>query len=106
MTTTVTEDDVEQLALDWLSEVDWQTVNGAEIAPDTLSAERDDFGVVILERRLRNPLERLNPNIGHAALDDAYRKLMSPQGTSLVVKNESLSPDVGRGRNCRISRQR
>ena len=88
--TTVNEDDVEQLALGWLSEVDWHTVHGVEIAPDSAGAERDDFEVVILERRLRNSLERLNPDIGYEALDDAHRKLMSPQGTSLTVKNESF----------------
>ena len=88
--TTVTEDDVEQLSLDWLSAVDWQTVNGGEIAPESTNAERDDFGVVILEGRLRDAIERLNPNLGFNALDDAYRKLMAPQGTSLEVKNESF----------------
>ena len=88
--TTVTEDDVEQLSLEWLSEVDWEIVNGNEIAPETSHAERDDFGIVILEGRLRDALERLNPEIGYDALDDAYRKLLSPQGTSLPVKNESF----------------
>ena len=45
---------------------------------------------MVLERRLRDALERLNPEIGYDALDDAYRKLMDPQGTSLEVKNESF----------------
>ena len=88
--TTITEDDVEQLAVGWLGDVDWQTVNGIEIAPDSAGAERDDFEVVILEGRLRDALERLNPEIGYDALDDAFRKLMSPQGTSLAVRNESF----------------
>ena len=86
----LSEDDVERLAVGWLSGIDWQTVTGAEIAPDSAGPERDDFDVVILEGRLRDALERLNPNIGYDALDDAYRKLMDPQGTSLVVKNESF----------------
>ena len=88
--TTVTEDDVEQLTLHWLSDIDWQTVNGAEIAPDSRDSERDDFGVVVLERRLRYALERLNPESGYDALEDAYRKLMTPQGTSVELKNESF----------------
>ena len=88
--TTITENDVERLAVGWLSEIDWQTFNGAEIAPDSVGAERDDFGVVVLERRLRYALESLNPDLGHDAVDDAFRKLMSPQGTSLAVKNESF----------------
>ena len=88
--TTITEDDVEQLAVGWLADVDWHTVHGSEIAPDAGDAERGDFGDVVLEGRLRDALERLNPEIGYDALDDAYRKLMAPQGTSLEVKNESF----------------
>lgn len=88
--TTVTEDDVEQLALNWLSGVGWESVNGADIAPDSPYAERDDFGVVILEGWFRSALERLNPELAFEALEDAYRKLMDPQGTSLEVKNESF----------------
>ncbi len=88
--TTITEDDVEQLALGWLADIDWQTINGNEIGPESGGAERDDFGLVVLEGRLRDALERLNPELGFEALDGAYRKLMDPQGTSLEVKNESF----------------
>ncbi len=45
---------------------------------------------MVLEGRLRDALERLNPELGFEALDDAYRKLMTPQGTSLEAKNESF----------------
>ncbi len=82
--TTITEDDVEQLALDW------QTTNGNEIGPESVGAERGDYGVVILEGRLRGALERLNPELGFEALEDAFRKLTAPLGTSLAVKNESF----------------
>ncbi len=88
--TTITEDDVEQLALGWLLDVGWESVNGADIAPETAGAERDDFGDVILERRLRDAIDRLNPGIRFDAHEDAFRKLTNPQGTSLAVKNESF----------------
>ena len=88
--TTITEDHVEQLALGWLSEVGWGSVNGADIAPDASGAERDDFGDVILERRLRDAIDRLNPGIRFDAHEDAFRKLTNPQGVSLTVKNESF----------------
>ena len=88
--TTITEDDVEQLAVGWLENVDWQTVNGIEIAPESAGAERDGFEAVILERRLRDSLERLNPDLGIEALEDAYRKLTNPNGTSIELKNEAF----------------
>ena len=53
--TTLTEADVEQAALDWLSAVGWQVAHGPDIAPETPNAERDDFAQVVLERRLETP---------------------------------------------------
>ncbi len=88
--TTITEDDVEQLALGWLWGVGWESVNGADIAPDSSFAERDDFGDVVLERRLRDAIDRLNPGLRFDAHEDAFRKLTNPQGTSLAVKNETF----------------
>ena len=88
--TTITEDDVERLALGWLSDVGWLAVHGSEIGPDAEGAEREDFGDVVLEGRLRGALERLNQGLPYEALEDAYRKLMAPFGTSLAVKNASF----------------
>lgn len=52
----ITEADVEQVALGWLRTLGWGVVHGSEIAPDGPSAERDDFGQVVLEYRLRDAL--------------------------------------------------
>ena len=38
--TTITEADVEQAALDWLSGLGWQVAPGPNIAPDTPNAEQ------------------------------------------------------------------
>ncbi len=59
--TTLTEADVEAAALDWLAGVGWQVVHGSDIAPDTPEAERDGYGQMVLERRLRDAMARLNP---------------------------------------------
>ena len=88
--TTITENNVEQLALGWLQDVGWQIEHGSDIAPDSPNAERNDFGEVILERRLRDALDRLNPGLPFEAQDDAFRRLLDPHGTSLEVKNESF----------------
>ena len=55
----VTESVVEEAALAWLESVGWQISNGAEIAPGEGAAERDDYGQVVLPRRLRDALARL-----------------------------------------------
>ena len=88
--TTLTEAEVEQAALEWLSSLGWQTAHGPDIAPDTPDAERDDYGQVVLERRLRDALAELNPRLPAAALDDAFRKLTRPDGSTLEARNREF----------------
>ena len=84
--TTLNEADVESAALEWLA-IGWQVAYGPDIAPDTPGAERDDYGEVMLERRLRDALHRLNPQLPTAALDDALRRLSHPEGATLEARN-------------------
>ena len=88
--TTITEADVEQVALDWLSGLGWQVAHGPDIAPETPHAERDDYGQVVLERRLRDALAELNPGLLASALDDAFRKLTRPEGSTLEARNRAF----------------
>ena len=88
--TTLTEADVESAALEWLAAIGWQTAHGSDLAPDTFGAERDDYGHVILERRLRDALHRLNPQLPAATLDDALRRLSHPEGTTLEARNRAF----------------
>ena len=87
--TTITEADVEQAALHWLAGVGWQTVHGPDIAPDTPGAERGDYTEVVLERRLRDALVELNSGPA-SALDDAFRKLTRPEGSTLGARNRAF----------------
>jgi len=86
----VCETDVESAALTWLSELGWQVRPGAEIAPDGLFAERQDYGQVVLEQRLRDALARLNPDLPPEALQDAFRKLLNPPGATLEQRNRAF----------------
>ena len=88
--TTITEAEVEQAALSWLAGVGWQVSHGPNIAPDTPDAERDDYGQVALERRLRDALAELNPSLPADALDDAFRKLTRPDGSTLEARNRAF----------------
>ena len=88
--TPFTESVVEQAALAWLESAGWQVRNGAEIGPGEPTAERDDYGQVILAQRLRAALALLNPALPAEALDDAFRKLTRPEGADLIVRNRAL----------------
>ena len=88
--TTLTEADVEHAALNWLEGLDWRIAHGPDIAPDTANAERSDYGKVILERRVRDALALFNPGLPATALDDAFRKLTRPEGSTLESRNRAF----------------
>ncbi len=81
---------VEQATLAWLESVGWAIVGGAEIAPGETGAERESYTQVILERRLRDALARLNPALPSEALDEAFRKLIRVDGAELIQRNRAL----------------
>lgn len=81
------ESDVEDAALAWLEGLGWCVVHGPDIAPDTLAAERTDYGEVVLVQRLRDAFALLNPDLPIAVLDDAIRKLTRPEGSTLETRN-------------------
>ena len=88
--TTITEVDVESAALSWLSALGWQVAHGPAIAPDTPTAERAEYGQVVLERRLRDVVAALNPALPVDALDNAFRRLTRPEGSSLDARNRAF----------------
>ena len=88
--TTLTEADVEAAALDWLRGLGWEAAHGPDIAPDTPNAERHDYGQVVLERRLRDALAELNPTLPTDALNDVFRELARPEGSTLEARNRAF----------------
>ena len=85
-----TESTVEDAALVWLESLGWNVAHGPDIAPDTPGAERSDYAAVVLERRLRDALARLNPTLPTEALDDAFRKLTHLEGPTLEARNRAF----------------
>ena len=80
--TTISEADVEEIALKHLRDLGWDTAYGPDI-------ERD-YSQVVFEDRLRDALARLNPKLPDDALDSAYRKLTQPEGSSLETRNRAF----------------
>jgi len=71
----LTESVVEKAALDWLESIGWHVAHGPDISPDgdTLTPtlfqrERERYSEVVLARRLRDALARLNPDLPADAL--------------------------------------
>jgi len=81
---------IEEATLNWLDSIGYTVMNGLDIAPGELAAERQDYGQVVLEDRLRSALARLNPAIPTDALEDAFRKLHHPEGPTLESRNRVI----------------
>ena len=86
----LSEAEVERAALDWLGGLGWAVAYGPDIAPGEALVERADHGAVVLERRLRESLQRLNPDVPAEALDDAFKRLTRPEGSTLEARNRAF----------------
>ena len=86
----VTESTVEDAALAWLKSLGWNIAHGPNIAPDTMGAERADYGQVILVQRVRDALVRFNSDLPAEALDDAFRRLIHSEGPTLEACNRAF----------------
>lgn len=59
-----------------------------DIAPNTLTAERAEYGEVLMLRRLRTALAAINPTFLAESIEDALRKVAAADGHSpSVVQN-------------------
>ena len=89
----ITEDQVEQATLQWLSALGWARAHGPDISPPdpkTPGTERSTYREVVLAHRLRDALERLNPHIPPAARDEAARMVLNPNVPGQVQANRQM----------------
>ena len=87
---TIDESDIEQTALDWLSDLGYTVLHGPDIAPDTADAERSRYEDVVLPQRLRDAIARLNPNLPAESQEEAVQRILSPNSPALVQNNRTI----------------
>jgi type I restriction enzyme R subunit len=83
----LSENVLEQTALDWLKSLGWQTAFGPDISPDGPSCEREEYNQVVLMGRLQTALENINPNIPPDVISEAVRKITRTESPSLIENN-------------------
>lgn len=69
----ITEDQLEQLAIQWFQDTGWNHVHGAVIAPEGVAAEREDFRAVILKGRLAEEVVHVVTKPEHPSLVQSNR---------------------------------
>ena len=86
----LSESTIEHMALTELQALGWQTAFGPDIAPDGARPERESYGDVVLKGRLRAALERINPDLPLVAIEEAVRKVLTPESPALVENNRAF----------------
>ena len=88
----VTEDQVEQISIDWFKELGYQY-----IAPDSEKLERTDYRSVVLQDRLKAALIRINSDIPEAAINTAISQLTNPNIPALMSCNRRVHQWLTKG---------
>ncbi len=87
----ITENQLEQLCLDWFREGGYEYANGYDIAHDGEAPEREDYKQVLLTGRLLDALQRINPQIPVATLEEQVVHVLSkPEHPALVRNNRDF----------------
>ena len=87
MSKAIIESEVEQVALDILSELKYKVVYGPDIAPDGERPERQSYADVVLTMRLREAIDRINPAIPTEAKEEAIKRILRTESPDLVINN-------------------
>ena len=97
--TKLTEEQIENLAIELLQNQGFDYCHGKDIAPDSNNPLRTNFDEVILKPILQDAINRLNPDIPNAAKDDALNRVLSVFPPDLMVANEEFHHRLTNGVN-------
>ena len=91
------ESHLKEATLEWFEELGFEIVFAPDIAPDGEYPEREDYGDIILNDRLKEALKRINPKMPDDAIEDAFRQITIPQSPSLIMNNKSFQKMITDG---------
>lgn len=84
----LTENIIEQSAIEVLQSLGWQYLPGSFIAPGAEESERDSYEQIILTERLRKAIQTLNPHIPADAQEQALQKVLRIYSPDILHNNE------------------
>ncbi len=86
----MTEDKIEQYALELLNTLGYSYRYGYDIQPESQHQERETFGDIILKNRLKKAIAKLNPHIPPDFHEEAQQKLLNIASPDLLNNNETF----------------
>lgn len=84
----INEDMVEQEALEILQELGYETLYGPDISPDGSTPMRDLYSDVVIVEKLRDAINRLNPDIPTVAREEAVKKVLRTDNPDIISNNQ------------------
>lgn len=91
------EDDLEEATLDWLSELDYEILHGPDIAIDGGYPERESYTDVVLNERLQDALERINPTTSPTSIERAIQLITMIESPNLIINNRNFQKYITDG---------
>jgi type I restriction enzyme, R subunit len=89
MRNSITENEIESIALTYLQNLGYSYVLGTTLSPDGEHPERQ-YTDVVLATRLRDAIDKLNPNITQDAKEDALKKVLRTESPNALINNETF----------------
>ena len=89
MRNSITENEIEEIALSYLQGLGYTYQLGTVISPDGEHPERQ-YNEVVLVTRLRDTIDKLNPNISQDAKEDALKKVLRTDSPNALINNENF----------------
>jgi type I restriction enzyme R subunit len=86
----ITEDQLEQLCLEWFKTIGYDYICGYDIAPGEAGAERSDYRQIILHDRLLSRLNVINPHIPLATLELVALQIAKADSPVLIKNNQAF----------------
>ncbi|GLS26596.1 type I restriction endonuclease subunit R [Marinibactrum halimedae] len=86
----ISEDLLEKSCIAWFEQTGYSYLNGYDIAPDGISPERSDYRQVILNDRLLNSLQKINPNTPVSVLEQITQQIAKPESPVLIKNNKAF----------------
>ncbi|MBL0049667.1 MAG: type I restriction endonuclease subunit R [Bacteroidetes bacterium] len=86
----ITENIIEESAIELLKAQGWEYANGRELSPEGLFCERDNYQQIILITRLRNAIAKINPHIPADAQEAALQSVLRIYSPVLLHNNEEF----------------
>lgn len=89
MRNSITENEIEAIALSYLQNLGYSYILGTTLSPDGEHPERQ-YTDVVLATRLRDVIDKLNPTITQDAKEDALKKVLRTESPNALINNETF----------------